>query len=80
MVKIGKRVKVRLLKSMEKWEARASLRDNGFYEVGACDICTDDYKLRLKQMERWFPNRTWTEGDPPWLFCEEHARELGVIW
>ncbi|KKN54384.1 hypothetical protein LCGC14_0592820 [marine sediment metagenome] len=80
MVKLGKRRKAALLESLKKWHAEAStVANNGYWDVGECDVCEEMVEERLSSLEQWFPNGA-VASDPPWLFCEEHARELGVIW
>ena len=77
---IGKRMKAKLLKSLEKWYAEASTTPKSYWDVGDCDICNHEHGERLEKMEEWFPGGKFPEDDPPWLFCEEHARELGILW
>ena len=80
MVKLSKQMKRQLVKSLKEWRGEVSFRDTELYNKGDCDICEHATQMRLDHMEIWFPTGTNTEGDPPWLFCEEHGKEFGLAW
>lgn len=71
MVELSESTYERIRKSVKTYKVGISSRTNEDYNEGKCDICD----LHTKHMLSC-PGCQ----DDGWIFCEHHARELGILW